>query len=46
MFNSTFLKFLITFALIIGASFLIMSIAGDIDSKTKAAKNTSTIILK
>ena len=46
MFNSTFFKFLVTFALIIGASFLIMGIAGGIESKKKAVKNAPVIIIK
>ncbi len=33
MFNTTFFKFLVTFAVIIGASFLIMGIAGGFDTK-------------
>lgn len=46
MFNSTFFKYLITFALIIGASFLIMGIAGGFDTKINADKTTPQIILK
>lgn len=46
MFNSTFLKFLFTFVVIVGTSFLIMSIAGSLDSKSSANKSTQAIILK
>jgi hypothetical protein len=46
MFNSTFFKFLITFALIIGASFLIMGIAGGFDTKINADKSVEPVIVK
>lgn len=46
MFNLTFFKFLITFALIVGISFLIMGIAGGFDSKMGTEKNTQLIILQ
>jgi hypothetical protein len=39
MFDSTFFKFLIAFILIVGASFLIMGIAGGIDSKKASSDN-------
>jgi len=46
MFNSTFFKFLITFAIIIGISFLIMGIAGGFDSETNGSANKQTSISK
>jgi hypothetical protein len=46
MFNSTFFKFLITFAVIIGVSFLIMGITGSFGSKINADKNIQQIIVK
>ncbi len=46
MFNSTFFKFLITFVVIIGISFLIMGIAGYYDSKSKIGNTIETTILK
>jgi hypothetical protein len=46
MFNSTFFKFLITFALIVATSFLIMGIAGFFDSKINTDKNTQSTISK
>jgi len=42
MFNSTFFKFLITFAVIISISFLIMGITGSIEKK-EGANNTAGI---
>lgn len=46
MFNSTFLKFLVSFTLIVGASFLIMGIAGMFDSKSPMDQVDGSIILK
>jgi len=46
MFNSAFFKFLITFAVIVGTSFLIMGIAGSFDSKINTNKSEQPIILK
>ena len=46
MFNSTFFKFLITFVIIICASFLIMGIAASFDSKTDSNNNSQAVILK
>jgi hypothetical protein len=46
MFNSTFFKFLITFAVIIGTSFLMMGIAGSFDSKTSIDKNNQSTALQ
>jgi hypothetical protein len=46
MFNSTFFKFFITFVLIIGASFLIMGIAGGFNQQNSADKTTQPIILR
>jgi hypothetical protein len=46
MLNSSFFKNLIIFALIIGASFLIMGIAGGFDSKINIDKSTGPTILK
>lgn len=46
MVNSTFFKFLITFALIVGTSFLIMGIAGFFDTNENVDNNAQTIIPK
>jgi hypothetical protein len=46
MFNSSFFKFLITFAVMIGASFLVMGIAADFDTRMNTNTSTPTIILK
>ena len=46
MFDSTFFKFLIVFALIIGASFLIMGIAGGFDNKNGVGNNAPIVIPK
>ena len=46
MFNSTFFKFLITFAILIGASFLIMGIAGSLDKKTDTGNSVKITNLK
>ena len=44
MFNSTFFKFLLTFAVIIGMSFLIMGVAGGFDSRNNSNKSAQSII--
>jgi len=42
MFNSTFFKFLITFAVIVGISFLVMGVTGYFESK-ESTNNTAGI---
>ncbi len=44
MFNSTFFKFLITFAVIVGISFIIMGIAGGFDLKTNTNNNSQPAV--
>jgi hypothetical protein len=46
MFDSTFFKFLIAFAIIIGTSFLIMGIAGGYDTKNNQNNSAQTVIPK
>jgi len=46
MFNSTFFKFLITFAVIVCTSFLIMGIAGGFNSKINTDKTVQPTILE
>ena len=44
MFNSTFFKFLITFAVIVGVSFLIMGITGYYESKENVNNTIGTTV--
>ena len=46
MFNSTFFKFLIAFAIIIGISFLIMGIVGNSDLKSDTTKNMQYLSMR
>jgi len=46
MFNLTFLKFLITFAIIIAASFLVMGVAGGLDPIKNLGRNVESAVLK
>jgi hypothetical protein len=46
MFDSTFFKFLIAFALIVCTSFLIMGIAGGYDTKNSQKNSAQSVIPK